>query len=248
VSNDGTESVYPDRQTLREVVTILDVPEPPVETDQEIELLLQSAQGDWSDLSQPEPEAQASQAKDMSGALPTPESTPEPTTQHDAEPEPEPEPESEHEPEPDSDAVDMPRGWKPIPAEAEAPCRRLNNAPRREELSSQLSESNVLTGKRQRQRKTLGTYFVAFAAALRPPEPPEPLKTRLHRDQLPPPPKTWRDLEKHPFGREFKAALAEEFKSCQGKGCFKTMTAIEAKNWLGQILPLMWVFSYKKKM
>jgi hypothetical protein len=44
MSNDGTEPVYPDRQTLREAVTILDVPEPPEETDQEIELLMQSAQ------------------------------------------------------------------------------------------------------------------------------------------------------------------------------------------------------------
>jgi hypothetical protein len=46
MSNNGTEPVYPDRQTLREVVTILDVLEPPEETDQEIELLLQSAQED----------------------------------------------------------------------------------------------------------------------------------------------------------------------------------------------------------
>jgi hypothetical protein len=44
MSNDGTEPVYPDRQTLIEAVTILDVPEPPEETDQEIELLMQSAQ------------------------------------------------------------------------------------------------------------------------------------------------------------------------------------------------------------
>jgi hypothetical protein len=46
MSNDVTEVVYPDRQTLREVVTILDIPEPPEETNQEIELLLQLAQGD----------------------------------------------------------------------------------------------------------------------------------------------------------------------------------------------------------
>jgi hypothetical protein len=88
------------------VVTILDVPEPPEETDQEIELLLQSAQEDWNGLSQPRPAVRASQAKDMPGALPTPESTPEPTTQHDPESEPEPEPD----PEPDSDVVEMPRG------------------------------------------------------------------------------------------------------------------------------------------
>jgi hypothetical protein len=139
VSNDRTEPVYPDRQTLREVVTILDVLEPLEETDQEIELLLQSAQEDWSGLSQPEPAARASQAKDMSGALPTPESTPEPTIQHDPEPESEPEPEPEF----DSDVVDMPRGWKPIPAEAEAPDRQLNNAPRREEISSRVGNNQA---------------------------------------------------------------------------------------------------------
>jgi hypothetical protein len=57
MANDGTEPVYPDQQTLREVVTVLDVPESLEETDQEIELLLQSAQRDWSGLSQPEPVA-----------------------------------------------------------------------------------------------------------------------------------------------------------------------------------------------
>lgn len=215
MSNDGTEPVYPDRQTLREVVTILDVPEPLEETDQEIEQLLQSAQRDWSSPSQTERAARTDQAKDAPRPLPTPESTPDQTTQQEHEPDPELEPET----------VEMPRGWESVPTEAEAPDRRSNNAPRREEISSQLDESNVLTGKRQ--RKTLGTYFVAFAAAL---QPLEPQKARLHRNQLPPPPKRWRDLEKHPFGREFKAAGAKEFKSCQEKGCFKTMTVIEANS------------------
>jgi hypothetical protein len=96
-----------------------------------------------------------------------------------------------------------------------------------------------LTGKRQRQRKTLGTYFIAFAAAL---QPAEPQKSRLHRDQLPPPPKTWRDLEKHPFGQEFTAALMKEFKRCQDMSCFKTVSVTQAS---GQVLPLMWVFTYK---
>jgi hypothetical protein len=240
MSNDGTEPVYPDRQTLREVVTILDVPEPLEETDQEIELLLQSAQRDWSGLSQPEQAARASQAKDMPGALPTPESTPEQMTEL------EPEPEPEHELETgrgEPEAVEMPRGWEPIPAEAELPDRRSNNAPRREEISSQLSESNVLTGKRQRQRKTLGTYFVAFAAAL---QPLETQKSRLHREQLPPPPKRWKDLEKHPHGQEFMAAAAEEFTSCQEKGCFEVMSVMEADSQRHtQKLPLMWVFTYK---
>ncbi|KAF7452722.1 hypothetical protein A1F99_045000 [Pyrenophora tritici-repentis] len=216
MSSDGTEPVYPDRQILREVVTILDVPEPLEETDQEIELLLQSAQEDWSSLSWPEQAARTEQAKDTSHALPTPESTLGPTTR----PEPEPEPEPEAVEKDESEIVEMPRGWEPIPAEAEAPDRRLNNAPRREEISGQVSESNVLTGKRQ--RKTLGTYFVAFAEAL---QQTELQKSRLHRDELPPPPKRWKDLEKHPFRQEFKAVAAEEFKSRRKKGCFKTTLA-----------------------
>jgi hypothetical protein len=114
--------------------------------------------------------------------LPTPESNPEQT-------EPKPKPEPKHKPETkrgEPEAVKMPRGWEPIPAEAEAPDRQSNNAPRREESSSQLSELNVLTGKRQKQSRTLGTYFVAFAAAL---QLLELQKSRLHRDQLPLPPK-----------------------------------------------------------
>ena len=232
--DDGTEPVYPDRQTLREVVTILDVPEPPEETDQEIELLLQLAHRDWSKIDQPKQAAQVSHAKDTLRMLPTPENTPEPMTQGDY---PEAEPEADPEVEPEAEAFEMPRGWEPIPADEEAPDRRSNNAPRREEISSQLSESNILTGKRQ--RKTLGTYFVTFAAALRP---PEPQKARLHRHELPPPPKRWRDLEKHPCGQKFKAAAAEEFKSCQSKGCFETTSVADVDS---QVLPLMWVFTYK---
>jgi hypothetical protein len=243
LSHDSTEAVYPDRQTLKEVVTILDVPEPPEETDHEIQLLLQSAREGQISVQHHE---RADQSKNTSRELPTPESTPEPTFWQDAldldlEPEIEPEREPEIEPDSNPDAMDLPRGWEPLPSDAEAPDRRLNNAPRREEISSQLSSSNVLTGKRQ--RKTLGTYFVAFAAAL---QLAELQKSRLHRDQLPPPPKRWKDLEKHPFGKKFKAAADEEFKSCQKKGCFRTTSVTDAdSHGHSQILPLMWVFTYK---
>jgi hypothetical protein len=44
MANDGIEPGYPDQQILKEVVTILDVPEPPDETDKEIDQLLQSLQ------------------------------------------------------------------------------------------------------------------------------------------------------------------------------------------------------------
>ncbi|PZC87630.1 hypothetical protein A1F95_11301, partial [Pyrenophora tritici-repentis] len=123
----------------------------------EIELLLQSAQEDWSGLSWPEQAARTEQAKDTSHALSTPESTLGPTTRPEPEPEPEPEavekdepeaverdePEAVERDEPEAverdelETVEMPRGWEQMPVEAEAPDRRTNNAPRREETSGQ---------------------------------------------------------------------------------------------------------------
>jgi hypothetical protein len=207
MSYDGTEPVYLDRQTLREVVKILDIPELPEETDQETEILLQSAHTIGSNASQLEPDVRAEQAKDTTHALPSPKNTPEPGLQ--------PEPELELEPDPKS--IEIPRGWELIPSDAEAPDRRSNNAPRRDEIGSQLSKSNVLT--KRMQGKTLGRYFVAFAAAR---QLPEPQKARLHRDQLLPPLRRWRDLEKHLFRREFMAAEAKEFKRCQDMRCLLT--------------------------
>jgi hypothetical protein len=38
------------------------------------------------------------------------------------------------------------------------------------------------------------------------------------------------------------AALMKEFKRCQDMGYFKTVSVTQAS---GQVLPLMWVFTYK---
>jgi hypothetical protein len=80
----------------------------------------------------------------------------------------------------------MPRGWQTLPLEAEAPNRRLNNALRREEISSQIDQSNVLTSKRQQQ--TLSLYYTAFALAINLSQSKKLLgkapRMRLHRDQL----------------------------------------------------------------
>jgi hypothetical protein len=229
MSYDGTEPVYADRQTLREVVKILDVPEPPEETDQENEILLQSAHTIGSNTSQLEPAVQAEQAKDTTHALPSLKNMPEP------EPGLQLELELELELEPKS--IKIPRGWEPIPSDAEAPGQRSNNAPRRGEIGSQLSKSNVPT--KRMQGKTLGKYFVAFAAAR---QLPELQKARLHRDQLLPPLKRWRDLEKQLFRRKFMEAEAKEFKRCQDMDCFKTVSVTEIGS---QTLPLMWVLTYK---
>ena len=161
----------------------------------------------------------------------TPENTPEPNEQSLS----------------SQETVELPRGWQAIAPDDEAPNRQINNAPRREEISSQIDASNVLTSRRQ--RRTLGTYFTAFALAVNSTKTEkllgEKTGTRLHRDKLPPPPRRWRDLEKHPFGHEFKDAARAEFASCKDKGCFAATAVTAATAAEAQILPLMWVFTYK---
>ena len=66
-------------------------------------------------------------------------------------------------------------------------------------------------------------------------------KARLHRDMMPPPPKTWRDLNKHPYKAEFIKAAEREYKSLQDMHTFTEVEKPKDK----QILPLLWVYTYK---
>ncbi|KAJ8113220.1 hypothetical protein OPT61_g4599 [Boeremia exigua] len=69
-------------------------------------------------------------------------------------------------------------------------------------------------------------------------------KMRLHRDQLPAEPNRWKDLDQHPFGDEFKKASRKEVDHCVQRSCFsQTAEALEITE--AEILPLMWVFTYK---
>ncbi|KAI1539035.1 hypothetical protein PtrEW4_005656 [Pyrenophora tritici-repentis] len=105
------------------------------------------------------------------------------------------------------------RGYALAP-EGEEPDRTSNNAARREEISSQVSEQFIVKGKRFRKPVNLGTYLATFAACINPTAPAKLLseapKIRLHRDQLPAEPKRWKDLDQHPFGAEFKKASRKE--------------------------------------
>jgi hypothetical protein len=38
--------------------------------------------------------------------------------------------------------------------------------------------------------------------------------TRIYRDNLPPPPRYWKELKRHPHGKQFKAAAYTEFGDC----------------------------------
>jgi hypothetical protein len=105
------------------------------------------------------------------------------------------------------------RGYALAP-EGEELDRTSNNARRREEISSQVSEQFILKGKRSRKPVNLGTYLATFAACINPTAPSKLLneapKIRLHRDQLLAVLKRWKDLDHHPFGAEFRKASRKE--------------------------------------
>jgi hypothetical protein len=139
------------------------------------------------------------------------------------------------------------RGYALAP-EGEELNRRSNNARRREEISSQVSEQFILKGKRSRKPVNLGTYLATFAACINPTAPAKLLneapKIRLHRDQLPAVPKRWKDLDHHPFGAEFRKASRKEIDGFIQRSCFgRAARASELVD--AEILPLMWVFTYK---
>jgi hypothetical protein len=146
----------------------------------------------------------------------------------------------------------LPKGYEPVQGGQAAPNRRENNVPRR--TNPAITSDNIVASKRTRGSSYaayLSTFAVAylstFASAINPVkarELYEPKKVRLHRDYLPPPLKHWSDLKSHAFDNRFKIARQAEFDDILRKGCFKPEAQIEgvAK---GEILPLMWVFTYK---
>jgi len=141
----------------------------------------------------------------------------------------------------------LPKGWEN--SDDYIPDRQKNNAPRMTDPKVG-SSSNIVAGKRARKQTNhaLAAYYGAFAAAVNPTAlaklAGEVPKIQLHRDQLPPPPRRWKDLRSHPFGEEFTQAARMEIDSCWTKDCFKrteaTPTTADA-----EVLPLMWVFTYK---
>lgn len=140
----------------------------------------------------------------------------------------------------------LPKGW--IESEEYVPDRYSNNAPRKADPN--VSSSNIISGKRTRKpnHSALAAYYQAFATAINPAASTklnlDLPRTKLHRNQLPPPPKRWKDLKNHPFGEEFIKAAYTEFNDCWRKNCFERTTATTTTVDT-EVLPLMWVFNYK---
>jgi hypothetical protein len=151
------------------------------------------------------------------------------------------------------------------PTQATPAGQRPNLAPRAHEISAAPSDDNILPegSKRERKKRRL-TQFVldteepsefhhSFSAALtegyramnEAPVPvaasQDPNKLKIHRDSLPPEPKGWRDLSKHPFGKQFITAAHTEFEALKARGTFREVPRQPQH----QPLPLLWVFKYK---
>jgi len=154
-----------------------------------------------------------------------------------------------------------PGGWNsdenPEDSDTNAPYvpdRQQNNAPQRRDPD--LSQDNIVTGRRRRQAHFIeaspSTKYYAFAAIIQQSHEATSLAselrikhdpTRIHRDDLPPPPRHWKELQYHPYGKQFTAAVYTEFNNCWDKGTFArpdiTVSYVE------DAVPLMWVFDYK---
>ena len=132
------------------------------------------------------------------------------------------------------------------------PDRHENNAPRRRNLDPE-DLSNIIVGKRARKPAVL---VVNLPSTWQTPETYEYLRTfsvamskldtitRLHRSQLPLEPKSLRELHTHPLGHHFLKAVELEYQQIWNKGCF-AKTAKTESTADGEVLPLMWVFTYK---
>ena len=66
--------------------------------------------------------------------------------------------------------------------------------------------------------------------------------SRIHRDALPPEPRTWKQMENHPYAQEFKKAAEREMGELERRGTFRWVPKDTVD---GMILPLLWVFKYK---
>jgi hypothetical protein len=58
---------------------------------------------------------------------------------------------------------------------------------------------------------------------------------------MPPPPRTWKDLQTHPFREGFRAAIIKEYHNLRRRNTFKPAP----KTSKIATLPLIWIFTYK---
>jgi hypothetical protein len=132
------------------------------------------------------------------------------------------------------------------------PATSGNRARRGNEISGEFDEGNIVQGSRTRQStrryayatalshtNEFGGYYSSFCTTQKAINTKPP-----HRDALPPPPKSWKQMLKHQYANEFKKAADKEFNTLLSKGTFEYIPKSEIDDDTTP-LPLMWVFTYK---
>jgi hypothetical protein len=121
----------------------------------------------------------------------------------------------------------------------------------------------IVAGKRNRKPRDLNNFAAQLYATKLGPEPlldyPRAFSTkilsdrtsasadevsRIHQSQLPPAPKAVKQLDAHMFGSQFQRAMEIEWRDLRAKGVFGQTNQSKATA-DSEVLPLMWVFSYK---
>ena len=92
----------------------------------------------------------------------------------------------------------------------------------KKKIDGDVGEQNVITGKRIKKQSKAYAGFLAditknqnFPAQRAAFHIGLTFHKKLHRNQLPPPPKNWKKLQKHPYEEEFAAAAQKEFTDLQ---------------------------------
>jgi hypothetical protein len=115
-------------------------------------------------------------------------------------------------------------------------------------LAKGASLDNVVEGKRSRKQVNFAQNHVrldkdaAFHSAFIQGSLPIEKTNRIHRRDLPEPPKRWKQLQTHLYKLQFKNAAEKEYSTLREQGTFSQASTHEVK---GQVLPMMWVFTYK---
>ncbi len=141
-----------------------------------------------------------------------------------------------------------------ITPEPETPIAKQSKQRAPQDINLDIDESNIVDEPRHRKKSAnargqahaaliattsrLSSYYSSFAVGI---FQKAETSEQLHRDKLPPPPKNWKELQKHPHKQGFLGAANKEYDQLKKRNTFRAV--LRPRN--VQILPIIWVFTYK---